>query len=402
MRSSKESAFSSVGVGFSRTLVFVLVLSLWGGLGLAQENGSGTTQHFKMLSTVEFDGQGQFRNQVETLFTVERKPLEEDKVHYSVYTGDFSLIDGQAKDDQASTAGALSFVVNRATKRVSVDSQEFSFFEQINNECVDSLKKVTKENVGKSWKQTFSLPFLDDPFPQSIRFKMKAIQVETDLIGEMIAIRAISEPFRYEAQKPGTEDEMETIQSRIGTVYLFDPAVETIYMSISVFEAKTKISGQWEVLRHEVATYMTNESGESLDLSGLGKSFESLVKGVKMKGEGLEVVDSVELPLWAQSEALKASQVANICASLACEGAPNPVMPVSLPVSQTLGLQSGGRLSSLRNGLPLFGSLGAGVPGVGNLNFIGAAPFLGIGAGNAALGAGAIAGGAALINNASD
>lgn len=393
------SDHSGSGFGLVKATAFVFVLCVWGGLGLAQEGvGETSTQHYKMLSTVEFDGQGQYRNQVESLFTVQRQPLEDSKVRYSVSSGDFNLTDGTDTAAAAQARGDLSFVVDRATKQVSVDGQGYSFFQTVNNECVSSLKKVTKDNVGKTWKQSIDLPSMQAPFPKTLKFKLKAIQVETDVMGEMIAVRAISDFFSCKAPMVESPDEMGTIRSRIGTVYLFDPAIETIYMSISAFEARSKISGSWEVLRHEVATYMTNESGEALDLSGLGKPFESLVKGLKIKGEGLEVVNPVELPQWAVSEGLKVSQMANICASAACEGASNPVLTVSLPYVNTVQQQTLGRLNSM-GGLPMAGGLGAGVPGVQGLEFVAAPAFLGIGAGNAAALGGAAAGGAAAIDN---
>lgn len=402
MKSYKWDAYSSNGRYFFRVLTLTLAFCLCGSLSLAQEAAS--TQHYRMLSTVEFDGQGQYRNQVESLFKVEREPLEDQKVRYAISSSDLSPMDGTGTTSAAQASGAdrgLSFVVDRATKQVSVDGTEYSFFEMVNNECVKSLEKVTKENVGKTWKQSIALPSLKAPFPNKLNFKLKAIQVNTDLVGDMIAVRALSEVFRCKVPKADAPEEMATIQSRIGTIYLFDPAIETIYMSISVYEARTKMTGSWEVLRHEVATYMTNESGEAVDLSGLGKSFESLVKDLKIKGEGLEVVDAVELPQWALAEGLKVSQVATICASAVCEGASNPVLTVSLPSVNTVQQQSFGMLNSM-NGLAMAGGLGAGVPGVQGLNFVAAPAFLGIGAGNAALAGGAIAGGAVLINDASD
>jgi hypothetical protein len=217
-------------------------------------------------------------------------------------------------------------------------------------------------------------------------------------MGEMIAVRAISEPFKCKAPKSDSSGETQDVRSTIGTLYLFDPTIETIYMSISAFEARTKVAGSWEVLRHEVATYMTNESGEALDLSGLGKSFESLAKGLRIKGEGLEVVDAVELPQWALSEGLKVSQMATICASAVCEGASNPVLTHSLPTVGTVQRQSFGMLGSM-NGLAMAGGLGAGVPGVAGLNFVAAPLLFGIGAGPAAAIGGAAAGGAAIIDN---
>ena len=394
MRSFTGKSYFGRGARFVQALTLVFMFCLLNAFTQAQE--AATTQHFKMLSTVEFDGEGQHRNQVESLFTVQREPLEDDRVRYAIAASDFDLAATGGTAEPAPESGGLSFVVDRGTKQVSVNSQALSFFEQVNNQCVKALTKVTKENVGKNWKQTFDMTFLGDAFPETLTFKMKAIQLETDLVGEMIAVRALSDGFRCKIPNAESPGETATVQSRIGTVYLFDPLIETIYMSMSVFEARTKMSGSNEILRHEVATYMTDESGEAMDLSGLGKSFESLVQKLKMKDQGLEVVDPVELPQWALSEGLRLSQMANISASVACEGASNPVAMVSLPLVQTVGLQSFGALGSM-GGLAMAGGLGAGVPGVAGMNFAGA-PFLGMGLGPAAAG-GAAAGGAAAIDN---
>ena len=99
---------------FSGVMAFAIVVCLWGGLSLAQEDaGNASTQHFKMLSTVEFDGQGQYRNQVESLFTVQRQSLGENKVRFSVSSVDFDLTGGQDAADQAGQSEGLTFVVDR-------------------------------------------------------------------------------------------------------------------------------------------------------------------------------------------------------------------------------------------------------------------------------------------------
>ena len=389
-------------------VALAFVVALLSGSSLAQDNGGQDgVQYYKLLSTVEYNGEGQHRDQVETMFTVKRQPLAGDKVRYSIATNGYNLTDGQAKVDQDSAEGGISFVVDRATNQISVDNRELSFFEMVNNECVKSLKKATKDNVGKTWKQSFPLAFNEVSLPENLTFTVKAIRVQTDVMGEMVAVRALSEPFRYKALKPVTEEskeqepEMGVIQSRIGTVYLFDPDIEAVYLSISVFEAKTKMSGDWEVLRHEIATYKTDESGEALDLTGLGKSFESLVKGLRLSSKGVDVVDVVPLPQWAWSEGLMASQVSNICASTACEGAVNPTILMNMPAMRTMALQSLGTLNPLPGYAmagTVTGTLGAGVPAVGSLNIAAAAPFLGIGMGPAAAVGGAAAGGAAALS----
>jgi len=369
----------------------VLLLS-FGKVSLAAENEN--TQHFKMLSTVEYSGKGQFRNQVETLFTVKKQLLDDDKVRYFLSTNDFDLAGGSLDVGQQPSSGELSFVVDRKTKHLSVDNKDLALLEMVNNQCVKSLKKVTKENIGKTWKQFFNLPSLGKSFPDKLKFTLTAIQVETEVLGEMVAVRALSESFSVRAPKKKTGSG--SIRSRIGAIYLFDPEIEDIYLSISVFEARTNMNGSWEKLRHEVATYMTDAAGVSLDLSGLGKKFETLVRKLGLARKSFNIVKESPLPQWALSEGLNASQVAGICAATACEGALNPVVTVCIPVARTVEMQSLGTLAPVGEfasaGLGTAGSLGVGVPAVGALNIAAVPAFMGIGLGPAAAVAGGTAG----------
>lgn len=81
------------------TAISVVLLLLFTGVDLAAESNS--VQHYKMISTVEYAGKGQFRNQVEELFTVKEKPLSNDKVQYFISAEDLF--------------NELSFVVDRGT-----------------------------------------------------------------------------------------------------------------------------------------------------------------------------------------------------------------------------------------------------------------------------------------------
>ena len=339
-------------------------------VGLAAKNES--VQHFKMLSTIEYAGKGQFRNEVETQFTVTKQPLGDNKVRYSV------------------SPRELSFVLDRKTRRLSEASRDLALVEMVNNQCVRSLKKVTRENIGKTWKQSFDLSSLSKSLPDELKFTLAAMRVETKVFGEMIAVRALSEPFVVKA--PRKEGGTGSIKSRVGSVYLFDPEIEDIYLSISIFEATTNINAPKEKLRHEVATYMTDAAGGAVDLGGLGKKFEKFVQKVGLAGKSLKVVKEALLPQWARSEALNAAQMASICAATACEGALNPVVTVCLPAARTVAMQSFGTLAGggFATAGGTVGSLGTGVPAVGALNIAAAPAFLGVGVGTAA----AIAGGA--------
>jgi len=285
-----------------------------------------TVQHYKMISTVEYVGQGQFRNQVVTIFTVTKEPLPDDKVRYSFATHDPNL--GPSQESLM----AFSFVIDRSTRNMSGTDKDLAFWTQVHNESVKSLDKVTKDYVGKTWKQSIDLSSLGgSPFDE-LRFTLTAIQLKTKAFGEMIAVRAMSEPFFVKIIKG-------SFRSRINTLYLFGPDVEDIYLSISVFEAATDVNDFKESLRHEVATCKTDVTGVPVDLSDVGENFEKLLAKVGLRSGSLEIVKESPLPQWASSRGLRAAQVANICSAVACEGALNPVATISMPAVKVLQSQ---------------------------------------------------------------
>jgi hypothetical protein len=355
-------------------LSVVLVLSS-GKVGLATEDES--VQHFKMLSSVEYAGKSQFKNLVETLFTVREQPLSDDKVQYFIST-----------NGQQSSFKELSFVIDRKSRHLSETDRDLSFLERVNNQCVRSIKKVTKKDVGKTWNQSFKLSSLSASLPSEVKFTLTAVKLKTKVFGEMVMVRALSEPFVVKTAKEsgGTE----SIQSRINAAYLFDPEIEEIYLSISVFEA-TKTEGTFskERLRHEIATYRTDAAGVPADLRGLDKSFEKLVRKVGLTKKSVKVTKESPLPQWARSEGLGAAQVANICASVACEGALNPVATVCMPAARTVALQSAGRLASVSALGTVSGALAKSIPALGTMKIAVAPAFMGVGLGTAgAVGAG--------------
>ncbi len=367
-------------------LAIVLVLPS-GKTSLAVENES--VQHYKMLSTVECTGQNQFRNQVEALLTVNRQFLSDDKVQYLISSKDLNLAEGSPTADQQPSAGELSFVIDKKTKYLSADSKDIELLEKINNRCVSSLKNVTKNNIGKTWKQSFTMPFLNHLIPGELNLTLTAIRLKTKVFGEMTAVRALSEPFVIRAAS--AKGDKENVKARINAVYLFDPKMEDIYMSISVFEAETNSK---EKLRHEVATYKTDATGKSVDMSGLGSEFEKLVRKVGLTTKPIKVTKESPLPQWAQYEGLGAAQVANICAATACEGAPNPVATIYIPAARTVAMQSLGKIVMAGKMGAISTTLATRVAGIAGMK-IAAAPAVigGMGLGTA----GAVAGGATAI-----
>ncbi len=360
-------------------LVFVSILLLVGVLAesvKAVENEG--FQYFKVLSTVEYNGKKQFINQIESLFTVRKQSVAGDNVQYFISSNEFEL--GRSGEE-------FSFILDKKTRQISGLGRDLTLVERVNNECVKSLKEVGAENIGKTWNQSFDLSFLGDAFPQKLEFTLTAIKLKTAALGELMAVRALSGPFVVKAVK--SDGKIGDIKSKISAVYLFDSEVEQVYMSISAFTAGTNINGFNEKLRHEVATYMTDELGEPINFDGLNKKFEKLVKKVGLVKKNVKIKKETTLPQWAKFEGLFMSQIGGVCAAIACEGAVNPVAMICMPVARTLSMQSLGTLASVSSASAVSAALTSSVPAVGGMNLAGGATIMGVGVGTA----GAVAGG---------
>lgn len=279
--------------------------------------------HYKMISTVEYAGDGQFRNQVETAYSVTKEVFANDRVRYAFATRD----PGSEAGKKASSD--YSFVIDRGTGLMSATGRDMAFFAQVNNETVKSLEKVTREYIGKTWKQSVDLSSVNRAPFSDVTFTLTAIDVTTKAFGDMVAVRALSEPFLITISKG-------PLRCRANTVYLFDADIDTVYLGISVFEAATDARGTKEMLRHEVATYRTDATLKPLDLSDVGKNFEALVARVGLRKDSLQITKESDLPAWARSHGIPAAQVANICAGAVCEGALNPVGMVTIPQARAM------------------------------------------------------------------
>jgi hypothetical protein len=341
--------------------VLVLLLAM-GSAGWTAENES--VQQYKMRSVLEYSGKTQFCNKVETVFTAKRHLLDDGKVKYVVSADEVAGLGNSVP----SSLKELSFVVDRKTQHLSGADKGLALMEKVTNQCAASLKEVSSSNVGKTWKQTFDLSSIGNSVPGELRFTLTAIPIETRAHGELIAVRALSEPFQ--ANITGG-----TARCRMNCAYVFCSDFEDIFMSASVFGATTNCNGYGEGLKHTVTTWKVDAAGQPAEFDELGKDkdFAKLVSKLGVT-KSVEVVKAAPLPQWARSDGIRTAQVANLCASVSCEGALNPVATIYLPAASAVGLQ--GFSESLTLGTMLAGAEGSEAPtGAGTGGGGGAGPL---------------------------
>ncbi len=386
-------------------VMLLLCPILWSSLCMGSYWGESanniSVEHQKMLSTIEYTGDGQFKHQVETLLTIEKESLPSERTRYSISSEDFSF--SQPVNSREPVSNYITFVIDEKSGRMLNSEGNLTLMERANNLCVDSIQKVVKENIDKTWKQSFDLSSLDYSMPEKITFTMTAMSTNTEEYGRMIAVRALSEPFKVSVLD--SEGKIKKLKSRIRAVYLFDSEINEIYLCMSVFDASTDINSKNEKLRYEVATYKTDSEGNAVDLKGLGKDFETFVRKVGLTNQDFEIEKETTLPQWARSEGLSAIQLSNICAAAACEGALNPVATITMPAARTVALQSANRIVSVQQGATISSVLAKNVPALGGMKIAVAPAFAGSGlmtAGNVTALAGATAGGVAIVENNSN
>ena len=306
-------------------------------------------EYYKMISTVEYAGDGQFRNQTETGYSVTKETFANDRVRYS-----FIMKDPNSQAAKRASSD-FSFVIDKNTGLMSAAGREMAFWARIHNETVKSLDKVTRDYVGKTWKQTVDLSSINESPIKNVSYTLTAIDVRTRAFGNMIAVRALSEPFFLTIDKG-------PLRCKINSVYLFDIDIESVYLSISVFESTTDARGMSEMLRHEVATYQTDSIGRPFDLSDVGKDFEALVSKVGLRKDSLQITKETDLPAWASDKGISAAQVANISVGAVCEGALNPVGLITIPTARSLMTQGGKSVAGAPILTRLFGWFGWNIP----------------------------------------
>ncbi|MCK5000236.1 MAG: hypothetical protein KAS23_11900, partial [Anaerohalosphaera sp.] len=356
----------------SRFLFALLVVCLVSQFVFAEVQ---STINYKLISTVEYKGDGEYNNRYETNFRVRKEPLENNQFRYGI------LADGRSKE--------MSFTLDKRTMLMSDCSTEFQLQKFISNTCVRSLKRNTTNNINKTWKQSFDLSSLGNSYPSKLSFTLTSQKMNTKKAGDMVVVRALSEPYAT-----ATPD---GLKGRVNSVCVFDPAIERMYMSVSVVTIESARAGfSKSIVCYQTAVMETDSRGKPIDLgfkedTKTGKKFSEFVRKIGLKEKMLKVKDKskMNLPMWAKTDALKVTQLNNLCAGYACEHGVNPVSPVFFMTNQVMSAQVAGSVGSI--GLvsvsqTLSASIGT--------TSLATAPFLGVGVGTASLigGGGAAAG----------
>lgn len=199
------------------SLCFVVTLLLAMG-SFARAADCESVQQYRMQSLLEYDGNTQFCNMAETVFTARRQLLSDGRAKYVLSADDVAGIG----DSVPSSLKELSFVIDRKTQHLSGADGDLVLMEKVTNQCSVSLKEVTKANLGKTWKQSFDLSSIGGPVVGELKFTLTAMPIGTQAHGELIAVRALSEPF-FVGIAGGSA------QCRMNCAYVFCPDFEQIF-----------------------------------------------------------------------------------------------------------------------------------------------------------------------------
>jgi hypothetical protein len=358
-------------------------------------------QFYKMVSTVEYTGQGKYRSEAEAIVAVNRKDISDDKVSYTISSGQFDMRCQQQRQGKQSKEQGLSFVYDRKTREISECPKSLVPIQVKCNSCIPSLTNITAENIGKTWKQEYEEICFGGQCYSDMKFTVTAKTFQTEQLGEMIAVRALSEPVTLTVNPE--EEKKQNIKLRANTFYLFDADMERVYLSISAFEQTTSINGYKEKVRYETAAYLADAQGNSIDLTGLDKKFAKFVRKVGLVRKELKIEEGEEIPLpaWVHSSdvGITSVQTCNMAAALACEGAANPVVLVFMPVNQALQAQSLGAFGVAGGSGTVGVAVVRDVVGMEGLSVVVPATIFGVSHGAAASMAGIGMGTTALVGN---
>lgn len=314
------------------------------------------TNYFKLVSTVEYkakrDGESrEYRNQQEPLFIATTIPEAKEKTSYHLITTDYQF----DPNVQLKYKNSGEMTYNLADKRIMSDADiDLTHVQLMNNECIKEIDGKAPNEVGKTWIKRFNLGiFHHYSLPNELRFTITSMKVKTANLGDLVAVRAISDAFlvKVAAIKGGYG----FVKCRTGAVYLFRPLPEQavgddIYLSAMVFVASTNIDDMDQSYRYEFGTYKTDDKGKAVDMNGLDKEkdFQNFVREIQLTPKVLEVNNPCCPPQWVQSEIGSAAQIVTTCAAVACEQTiVNPVSNIFMATARTYQLQQQYVLASM-------------------------------------------------------
>ncbi|MGA2915235.1 MAG: hypothetical protein ABSE89_04340 [Sedimentisphaerales bacterium] len=332
-----------------RFLLAVAVSLPSGQIALAQQQKlrQQRTDYFKLISTIEYTAKRdneskEYRHQAEPWFMVTTIPQKGGQASYHLMTTDFRFEDSNFPQ-KYKDAGEINY--NLADKRIMNGADaDLTHVQLMNNECIKTIGDRVPNEVGKTWTCRFNLGIFNHySLPNELKFTVTSIKVPTAKLGDLVAVRAISDPFLVKAA--AQTEGYGFVKCRMAAVYLFDPyseetGQEDIYVSAMVFLASTKMDGMTQQYRYEFGTYKTDASAVSVDMNGLDKKLEGFVRDIQLTPRPIEVNNPCCPPQWVQSEIGSVAQIASTCAAVACEQTiVNPVSNIYMAAARTYQLQ---------------------------------------------------------------
>ncbi len=342
---------------FLLAFVVSLPVSQLASASVYREPLNQSVDHFKLISTVEYtasrgDEHRQYRHQSEPWFTVERIAIDSERTRYRLWTDDLGFM-GMYADPEYSYLSEINYFLTDKRYMSEID-EDLLYLQKVNNASLASLKGRAVSDVGKSWTHRLDLSMFEHySLPKELKFTIKSIAVPTKYLGDLIAVRVISDEFLVKAGTQG--DGFGYVRCKTASVYLFDPNVsygsgQEIYASATVFVAVTKMDDMTQQYRYEFGTYKTDANGVAVDLEGLDFNFEDFVRDIKLSPYPIKVEQRAGLPYWAQSEIVNAAQIASAASAILCEQSMvNPVASRYLAAARVYSFQKECSLLSCGN-----------------------------------------------------
>jgi hypothetical protein len=348
MEATKEIVFSHRDF-WLRLLLVVVIGLLTGQNGYAQQRKltEQRTDYFKLISTVEYTAKRgsesrQYRHQAEPWFAVTTIPQTDSQRRYHLITGDLRFLNRYLQQ-KYENAGEINYELIEKRLIAGVDS-DLSALQKMNNECVKTIGGKAPNKIGEQWKCKFNLGIFNHySLPKELKFTVTSIKVPTDKLGDLVAVRAVSDPFLVKAA--AQIEGYGYVRCKIASVYLFDPYMyetgeEDVYVGATVFLAATGMDDMTQQYRWEFGIYKTDTEASAIDMNGLSRDLEGFVRDIQLIPEPIQVKNSCCPPMWAQSEIANAAQLASACAAVACEqNIVNPVASIYLASARVYSLQ---------------------------------------------------------------
>jgi hypothetical protein len=202
------------------------------------QNVQQKVDYFHLVSTVEYTAkQGnekrQYRHQMEPWFAVTSWQTSNKQKHYRISTDGLKMKNGYVYKEY-NNISQINYDLTDQRYITAVDN-DLQHLKKMNNQCIDTLKDKDIKGPNKTWTCRFNLSIFNHySLPDELKFTVSSIKVPTKKLGDLVAVRAISDPFMVKVV--GQIENYGYVKCQVASVYLFNPYVldrngEDLYVS---------------------------------------------------------------------------------------------------------------------------------------------------------------------------